>query len=211
VTVSWEMERRDADELAALGTATLGESGATGLNGAIRPMWHNAFFAGPAFTVACAAADNLAIHQGVAVAPRGSVLAVSLADSTQRGYWGEVLTIAAETAGIVALVIDGSVRDLSALERHKFPVFARGVALPGATKHGPGSVGQPIVLGGVIIDTGDWVVGDADGVVAIKAADIAACLEAARERAAKEARFFEQLRAGATTVELLGLDVSSIG
>jgi 4-hydroxy-4-methyl-2-oxoglutarate aldolase len=204
------MDQGEVAELLALGTATLGESGATGLDSSIRPMWHGATFAGPAFTVSCAAADNLAIHQGVAVAPRGSVLAVSLPDRTQRGYWGEVLTTAAETAGIVALVIDGTVRDVSALERHKFPVFARGTALPGATKHGPGSVGQPIVLGGVIVDTGDFVVGDADGVVVIKAENVAACLQAARERGAKEARFFEQLRAGASTVELLGLDVSSI-
>ena len=66
------------------------------------------------------------------------------------------------------------------------------------------------MLGGVIVDTGDFVVGDADGVVVIKAENVAACLQAAHERGAKEARFFEQLRAGASTVELLGLDVSSI-
>ena len=123
VTASREMDKGEVAELLALGTATLGESGATGLDSSIRPMWHGATFAGPAFTVSCAAADNLAIHQGVAVAPRGSVLAASLPDRTQRGYWGEVLTTAAETAGIVALVIDGTVRDVSALERHKFPVF----------------------------------------------------------------------------------------
>ena len=194
----------------SLGTATLGESGAAPLSGRIRAMWHGAAFAAPAFTVACAAGDNLAIHEGVARAPRGSALAVSLPDSTQRGYWGEVLTTAAEAAGIVALVIEGTVRDLSALERHRFPVFALGVALPGATKNGPGSIGERIVLGGVIVDTGDWLVGDADGVVAMSSAALATCRGKARERAAKEARFFEQLRAGSTTVELLNLDVSSI-
>lgn len=89
-------------------------------------------------------------------------------------------------------------------------MFARGVALRGASKQSPGSVGERIVLGGVTIDAGDWLVGDADGVVAIGAARLAACRHAARERAAKEAVFFERLRAGSTTVELLNLDVSTI-
>ena len=198
------------DELMRLGSATLGESGATALSPVIKPMWKGAKFAGPAATVACAAGDNLAIHAAVAAATPGTVLAVSFAGDSVRGYWGEVLTTAAETAGVVALVIDGQVRDIDAIEQHGFPVFARGLALRGATKTGPGDVGGPIVLGGVLVRSGDWLVGDADGVVAIRPEDMPACLAAAASRAAKEARFFDQLRAGATTVGLLGLDVSSI-
>ena len=198
------------DELMQLGSATLGESGATALSQEIKPMWKGARFAGPAATVACAAGDNLAIHAAVAAATAGTVLAVSFAGDSVRGYWGEVLTTAAETAGLVALVIDGQVRDIDAIEKHGFPVFARGVALRGATKTGPGAVGGPIVLGGVLVGSGDWLVGDADGVVAIRSGDMAACRAAAAGRAAKEARYFDQLRAGATTVGLLALDVSSI-
>ncbi len=121
-----------------------------------------------------------------------------------------MLTTAAETAGLVALVIDGQVRDIDAIEKHGFPVFARGVALRGATKSGPGEVGAPVVLGGVLVRPGDWLVGDADGVVAIRSEDMAACRAAGAGRAAKEEGFFGQLRAGATTVGLLALDVSSI-
>lgn len=200
----------DRDELIQLGSATLGESGATALSPVIKPMWKGARFAGPAATVACAAGDNLAIHAAVANATRGSVLAVSFAGESVRGYWGEVLTTAAETAGLVALVIDGHVRDLAAIEQHGFPVFARGVALRGATKLGPGEVGGSIGLGGTLVRSGDWLVGDADGVVSIRPEDMTACRVAAAARAAKEARFFEQLQAGATTVGLLSLDVSSI-
>jgi 4-hydroxy-4-methyl-2-oxoglutarate aldolase len=144
------------------------------------------------------------------VATPGTVLAVSFAGDSVRGYWGEVLTTAAEAAGLVALVIDGEVRDIAAIEEHGFPIFARGVALRGATKLGPGEVGGPIVLGGAVVRSGDWLVGDADGVVAIRPEDMAACRAAAAARAAKEARFFDQLRTGATTVGLLSLDVSSI-
>lgn len=200
----------DRDELIQLGSATLGESGATALSPVIQPMWKGAHFAGPATTVACTPGDNLAIHAAVADATPGTVLAVSFAGDSVRGYWGEVLTTAAETAGLIALVIDGHVRDIAAIEQHGFPVFARGVALRGATKLGPGEVGGSIVLGGTVVRSGDWLVGDADGVVSIRPEDMAACRGAAAARAAKEARFFDQLRAGATTVGLLSLDVSSI-
>ena len=198
------------EQLLALGSATLGESGAAPLHPRIRAAWSGAVVAGPAFTVSCAPGDNLAIHAAVARAPRGSVLAVSVGDDTVRGYWGEVLTTAAEAAGIVGLVIDGTVRDLGSLEKHRFPVFARGVGLRGASKTGPGATGGVIVLGEAKVAPGDWVVGDVDGVVAIPASSLGDCLAAGNARTAKEQAFFEQLRAGATTVALLGLDIRSV-
>ncbi len=197
-------------ELMALGSATLGESGAMALSPRIRPIWKGAQFAGPAATVACAGGDNLAIHAAVAHAVPGTVLAVSFAGDSVRGYWGEVLTTAAQAAGLVALVIDGEVRDVAAIERHGFPVFAKGAALYGATKTGPGEVGGAIALGDVIVRPGDWLAGDDDGLVVIRAEDLASCRAAGASRAAKEARFFEQLQAGATTVGLLSLDISSV-
>jgi 4-hydroxy-4-methyl-2-oxoglutarate aldolase len=199
-----------ADQLLSLGTATLGESGAAPLNPRIRPVWRGAAVAAPAFTVSCSPGDNLAIHAGVARAPRGHALVVALADATERGYWGEVLTTAAEAAGVAALVIDGTVRDVDALERHKFPVFARGIALRGASKGGPGSTGGPIVIGDHAVNTGDWIVADADGIVVITSETLEETLASGLERADKESHFFEQLRDGKTTVELLSLDVSSI-
>jgi len=161
-------------------------------------------------TAACAAGDNLAVHAAVAAARPGFVLAVSFAGDSVRGYWGEVLTTAAQAAGVAALVIDGEVRDAAAIEQHGFPVFARGVALRGAAKAGPGSLEVPIVLGDVLVRPGDWLVGDADGVVVIGQALLEECRTAAVRRAEKEAAFFARLRSGATTVELLSLDVSSI-
>lgn len=210
-TEATETERGvSREDLIALGAATLGESGAAALSPRIRPAWNGAQFAGPAMTVACPDGDNLAIHAAVERAVPGAVLAVSFSGDAACGYWGEVLTTAAEAAGLTALVIDGHVRDVAAIERHGFPVFARGVALPGAAKAGPGSVGSPITLGGAIVRSGDWLVGDADGVVVIPRERLEACHAAASARAAKEAGFFAQLKDGATTVGLLGLDVSAI-
>lgn len=197
-------------ELIELGAATLGESGGIALSPRIRPMWKGAAFAGPALTVGCAAGDNLAIHAAVAAARPGVVLAVTFAGDSVRGYWGEVLTTAAAAAGVVALVIDGEVRDVAAIEQHRFPVFARGAALRGATKAGPGSLQAPVVLGDAIVRPGDWLVGDADGVVVIRQEEMAACRAAGAARQAKEVGFFTRLRSGASTVELLSLDVSSI-
>jgi 4-hydroxy-4-methyl-2-oxoglutarate aldolase len=160
--------------------------------------------------VCCAPGDNLAIHAAVAAARPGVALAVSFAGDSARGYWGEVLTIAAQVAGVAGLVIDSEVRDLDAIERHRFPVFARGAALRGATKAGPGALDVPVALGGAVVRPGDWLVGDADGVVVIAQQDVPRCRAAGAARLAKEQEFFARLWAGATTVELLSLDVSSI-
>jgi len=199
-----------ADTLLKLGSATLGESGAQGLNSRIHAMWPGARFAGPAFAVRCPVGDNLAVHAGVARAPRGSVLAVTVAGDVSRGYWGEVLATAALAAGIVALVIDGPVRDLDRLAAMRFPVFARGHALPGAAKSGPGEIGGAVALGDVTVQTGDWLVGDTDGIVAVKPEAVSDVIAAGRAREAKELGMFERLKGGATTVDLLGLDISSI-
>lgn len=196
--------------LLALGAATLGESGGQGVSTRIHAMWPGARFAGPAFTVRCPVGDNLAVHAAVAQAPRGSVLAVTVAGDVSRGYWGEVLATAAQAAGIVALVIDGTVRDLDRLAALEFPVFARGHSLPGASKSGPGEVGGSIALGDVTVRSGDWLVGDTDGIVAVTPEALDDVIAAAQAREAKELGMFDRLRAGATTVELLGLDVSSI-
>jgi 4-hydroxy-4-methyl-2-oxoglutarate aldolase len=199
-----------AATLLQLGSATLGESGGRPADRRLRPAWPGAALAAPAYPVGCTPGDNLAVHVAVTIAPAGSVLVVDVGRVPDRGYWGEVLTTAAEAAGIVGLVIDATVRDLAALEKHRFPVFARGVGLRGASKAGPGSTGATIVLGDVKVAPGDWVVADLDGVVAVPASLLSACLAAGHARAAKERVFFDELRGGATTVELLGLDVSSI-
>ena len=157
--------------LGDLGAATLGESGALPMPGRIRPVWPGASVAAPAFPVTCTPGDNLAVHVAVTAAPAGSVLVVDVGDVPDRGYWGEVLTTAAQARGLAGLVIDGCVRDVAALERLAFPVFSRGVALPGATKTTPGRAGPAATVAGVPVEGGDWVVGDIDGVVVVRGAD----------------------------------------
>jgi 4-hydroxy-4-methyl-2-oxoglutarate aldolase len=203
-------DRDIASTLQHLGSATLGESGGRATHRRLKPVWPRARLAAPAYTVRCTPGDNLAIHVGVTKAPAGSVLVVDVGQVPDRGYWGEVLTTAAEVAGITGLLIDGGVRDVAALEAHGFPVFSATIALTGATKLQPGSVGAPVTVGGVNVSTGDWVVGDVDGVTIIAAGDVEAVLAAGKAREEKEAGFFADLKAGSTTVDLLGLNASLV-
>lgn len=192
--------------LGELGAATLGESGARPMAPRIHGVWVGARLAAPAFPVGCSAGDNLALHVAVATAPSGAALVADVGGLAERGYWGEVLTTAARSRGLVGLVLDGGVRDVDALEAHAFPVFATVVALAGATKQSPGTAGAPVVVGGVRVAAGDWVVGDRDGVVVVPAAVLDDVVARARARATRERQIFEALRGGATTLEVLGLD-----
>jgi 4-hydroxy-4-methyl-2-oxoglutarate aldolase len=199
-----------AAELARLGSATIGESGGRAADRRLRPAWTGATVAAPAYPVGCTPGDNLAVHVAVTTAPRGSVLVVDVGQVVDRGYWGEVLTTAAEAAGLAGLVLDGGVRDVAALEAHGFPVFSAAIALTGASKDKPGTVGVPVRVGGVEVALGDWVVADVDGVAFVRGDEVEDVLAAGRERESKEAGFFDALRDGSTTVGLLGLDASLV-
>ena len=196
--------------LGAFGSATLGESGARIMAPRIAPAWPGAKVAAPVFPVRCTSGDNLAIHVAAAEAPPGSVLVVDVGELSDYGYWGEVLTTGARARGIEGLVIDGGVRDILAIETLGFPVFASTIALRGASKNQPGAVNIPIRCGGAALVRGDWVVGDADGVVIVPGEHLHTVLEQAAARTKSEAAMLEALRGGKTTVKLLKLDTTAV-
>jgi 4-hydroxy-4-methyl-2-oxoglutarate aldolase len=144
------------------------------------------------------------IHVAVARAERGDVLVVQTQDE-HYGVWGEVLTVAALAKGIAGLVLDGSVRDLASIQRHGFPVFARGVALRGTAKSSIGTVGEVISCGGQPVRFGDFIVADESGIVVISTSDAETILVRAEERIRKEVNIMRELQSGRTTIELLGL------
>lgn len=176
----------------------------------IRPVWPGARLAAPAFPVRCSPGDNLPIHVAVAAAPAGYALVVDVGGEAGYGYWGEVLTTGARARHLAGLVIDGGVRDSAALEAHRFPVFSTLIALRGASKHRPGTVGHTVTVGDVEVGLGDWVVGDGDGVAVVRKDTIDEVLAAGRARVDKESVMFADLTEGATTLELLGLDASPV-
>ena len=199
-----------AKTLMDLGAATLGESGGRPMPARIHAAWPGARLAAPAYPVHCTTGDNLAVHVALTRAPSGSALVVDVGENKEFGYWGEVLTTAAQACGVVGLVIDGGVRDIDAVTSAGFPIFSAMIALRGAAKTSPGTVGAPAKVAGVTVEGGDWVVGDADGVVIVPGATLDAVIAAGVARQQKEATMFTRLRAGATTVELLDLDASAV-
>lgn len=192
-----------------LGSSTLYEAGqaagaCTVLDPRIRPMWPGASLCGPAYPIRCGTRDNLAVHRSLEhCGPLDVLLVAGSGDLV--GFWGEILTAAAQARGVAGLVIDGGVRDLDALEQRNFPVFARGTGIPGATKLDPGEIGVPLQVGGVRVDPGDIIVADADGVVVISATRLTEVLAAAEKRAEAEAVFLDRISQGQSTMDILGL------
>lgn len=210
MVVHKDFERPDRGLLTAIGqqaTATLHE--ALGKQGAmafhIKPLYRGMKLCGPALTVAVPPGDNLMIHYAMTLARPGDVLVVDASGFTEAGPWGDIMTTAAMAQGIAGLVIDGCVRDAETLHELGFSVFARGTSMKGTTKEHPGDVNVPITCGSVHVSPGDIVVGDDDGVVVVPRAQAPSVLERARAREADEEAKRRELRAGKSTVELLGL------
>lgn len=199
------------ERLRALDTATLYEAGARStMTPEVRMLSGDRRLAGPALTVMCHPGDNLMIHVAVASAQAGAVLVAQCHDAGY-GVWGEVLTVAALARGIAGLVLDGSVRDLGAIRRLGFPIFARGTALRGTTKSAHGAVGVFTTCGGAPVWPGDLIVADESGIVVIRPQEAEDILARAEERCRKEAAMMEELRGGRTTMDLLGLDERANG
>ncbi|SFU10414.1 4-carboxy-4-hydroxy-2-oxoadipate aldolase/oxaloacetate decarboxylase [Arthrobacter sp. ov118] len=201
------IDSNDLQHLLRLGTATVYE--AQGQRGSIaseiRPIDPGMKLVGTALTVDTSPADNLMFHQAILMAKPGDILVVDAKGFTNAGPWGDILTLAAQRAGIAGLVIDGSIRDSEAIIEAGFPVFARGISIRGTTKVDPGRIGSPINLAGTQVETGDVIIGDRDGLVLVKANEVPATLASAEAREAKEEDYRRQIAEGVSTVELLGL------
>src|SRR5215475_10563360 len=110
----------------------------------IRAAWAGARICGVVATAACPPGDNLTLHQAVAAAKPGAVIVATLGNYLLTGAWGEILTVAEQTAGVTGLAVDGAVRDVDAIAEHAFPVFSRGLALGSCTKERAGTLNAPI-------------------------------------------------------------------
>ena len=193
--------------LASLGAATVYEANGQrdALDPALKPLDPRTRIAGRAVTVDLEPADNWFIHVALLEAGEGDILVVDAKGYTDAGPWGDVLTLAAQERGLAALVIDGAVRDSQEIIESGFPVFTRGVCIRKTTKVQRGRVNVPVTVGGVLIEPGDILVGDADGLARVRPQDVDAALASAEHRAEKEDKMRAGIRNGASTLELLGL------
>ncbi len=151
---------------------------------------------GTAYTVRVRQGDNLYIHEALRHLQPGDVLVVDGGGSVERALVGEIMMQVARKRGCVGFVIDGAIRDQSAFRRDAFPCYAAGVTHRGPYKFGPGETRCAVTIGGVVVNHGDIVVGDEDGVVFIAPAQAAAVARAARAKLADEARTLADIAAG---------------
>ena len=133
---------------------------------------------------------------------------VSVSDAYEYGYWGEVMSTAAQVRHLGGLVIDGCVRDRTLLESIGFPVFARGLSIRGTGKDfgARGWINAPTSLGDVTVRAGDLIVGDDDGVVCVARHEVAQAIDAGMAREAAETDQLRRLKAGETTLSIFGWD-----
>jgi 4-hydroxy-4-methyl-2-oxoglutarate aldolase len=191
-------------ELARLGTATVYE--AAGREGLIdldlQRIVPGSRAAGPARPVLCGQGDNLMVHAAIAHARRGDVLVLTMPDPFPVALIGDLLATQALAQGVAALLVDGAVRDVEDLVELGLPVWARWIRVRGAAKDTPGTIDEPVTVGGQRIAAGDIVVLDGDGAAAVAAERVDAVLEAALDREERERVKRDKLRAGALSYDL---------
>jgi 4-hydroxy-4-methyl-2-oxoglutarate aldolase len=194
-------------ELARLGTATVHEAAgrAAVVDLPLVQVVPGSRAAGPARTVRCAQADNLMVHAAIAEARPGEVLVLTMPEPEPVALVGELLATQAKVLGVAALLVDAAVRDLEELKELALPVWARHVRVRGAEKTSPGTIGEPVEVGGATIRHGDAVVLDADGAVVVEQERVEEVLAAARARAEQEREKRAKLQAGALSYDLDGL------
>jgi len=192
----------------ALGTATVAEASAEArlVLARLRPISPGIRVAGPARTVRFPPGDNLALHYAIAAASPGDVIVADCGGNVDTGPFGEIMALACMLRGISGLVINGAVRDSAEIAALEFPVFSRGIDIRGTRKSNRGEIGVTVNIGGVRIAPGDMIIADSDAVIMVPCASVDAALAAAEARAVNETQMMERLRAGETTLQILGLD-----
>jgi regulator of RNase E activity RraA len=164
------------------------------LHGRISPLSPSMRFAGPAITVEVRPGDNLMIHAAMSIAQPGDVIVVDGKGDLSSALMGEIMAQQCVALGVAAVVIDGAVRDGEAIRELGFPMFAAGLNPNGPTKFVPGRLNHPVSIGGVTVNPGDLLVGDADGVTVVERLKAGAMLPLAAEKLAAETKRIADIR-----------------
>jgi 4-hydroxy-4-methyl-2-oxoglutarate aldolase len=198
---------RSYDELAQLGSATVYEAGGRRgyVDADLIQIVPGSRVAGPARPVRCGQDDNLMVHAAIAAARPGDVLVLTMPEPRPVALIGDLLATQAQVHGVAGLLVDASVRDVEELVELGLPIWARWIRVRGAVKDTPGTIDEPVTVGGTEISAGDVVVLDADGGTVVAADRVEEVLAASREREEREAAKREQLRGGALSYDLDGL------
>jgi RraA family protein len=162
----------------------------------LQPYHRPKAMAGTAVTVRTRGGDNLTILRAFEYCRRGDVMVVDCGGDVANAVVGGILTFYGQSIGLSGMVIDGAIRDVAEIRERDFPVYARGVNHRGPYKDGPGEINVPVSIGGMVVNPGDIVVGDQDGLLAFAPAEAAPLIEKAQAQARKEAETMLAMKEG---------------
>lgn len=174
------------------------------MNASMRPVFTGSSFVGPAVTAFNTPGDNLMMHTALFLAEAGDVLVMSNGGVPAGALFGDNAVMQAQRKGVVALIADGPIRDTDGIRRLKFPAYSTSISVSRPTKVMPGSVNVPINCAGVIVEPGDIVVGDSDGVIVIPHAEVGRIVAAARARIERDKAMHVAIAGGSTLFQQLG-------
>ena len=172
----------------------------------IKPITKGIKLCGPAFTVQTAPGDNIMLHKALEKAQEGDIIVATVGGEYEYGYWGDLMSVQAKTKKLEGLAIDGCIRDYEEIVEMGFPIFSRGLAIRGTVKTSLGLVNYPINFGGAVVNPGDLVLGDDDGMVVIRFEDCKEILDKSIARIQAEKIKTKALMEGITSVECNKLD-----
>jgi 4-hydroxy-4-methyl-2-oxoglutarate aldolase len=201
--------RQASEYQAAILADVAGRRGA--LHGRIQALRPRMKVAGPAFTVEVRPGDNLMIHAAISLARPGDVLVIDGKGDLTAALMGTIMMTACQQLGIAGVVVDGAVRDTLEIDEMDFPVFAAGSNPNGPTKNCAGRIGHPVTVGGVTVHAGDFISGDADGVVVVERDKIEALLPLAAKKVADEAARIAAIKQGDTAAKWLDAALRTAG